>query len=167
MTSQALRAQARFANRLRRVRPRPGRPTTRCLHLPGRRLRRHEPLQAPPGVTDRRGRTHGGEDGDGARAGCRFVTDPDAEVEPDGTTDVVTVLGNLLDNAVDAAGPGARVSSPGRAHRRRPGRDDPGVPAAERERIFEPGVSTKRAAHLRHRAHPCARSSPAAAAPSA
>jgi two-component system CitB family sensor kinase len=70
-------------------------------------------------------------------------------VDPPG---VLTVLGNLLDNAMDAA-PGGRarppwvevalVTEPGGALRIRVDDSGPGVPPPDRERIFEAGYSTK------------------------
>lgn len=85
--------------------------------------------------------------------GVTLVPDPDSRVEPDGTTDLVTILGNLIDNAVDATGSGGTV----RVRLEHTGptavltvRDDgPGVGARDRERIFEVGVSTKRGQHAR------------------
>jgi two-component system CitB family sensor kinase len=82
--------------------------------------------------------------------GVALVVDPESVLAPDGTSDIVTVLGNLVDNAVEAAGPGGTVSVAIRA-----GVEDgvstttvvveddgPGVPAAERERIFSSGYTT-------------------------
>lgn len=85
-------------------------------------------------------------------AGERGVTlevDPGSVCSPDGTTDVVTVLGNLVDNAVDATPPGGRVGVSLRAEdggtALTVADDGPGVPAADRERIFVSGVSAKSA----------------------
>ncbi len=150
--TQALRAQAHeFANRLHVVSGliELGRPDDALAFISqavgSAATSRYEAL---PGVTDpavaalmvaKTATAH--------ERGVELVTDPDAEVEPDGTTDVVTVLGNLLDNAVDAAGAGGTVrvslARQGATAVVRVSDDGPGVPAAERERIFEPGVSTK------------------------
>jgi two-component system CitB family sensor kinase len=69
----------------------------------------------------------------------------------------VTVLGNLLDNAVDAVAgsPGAQVRVElARQHDRfliRVSDSGPGVPAAVRDRLFEDGYSTKPARNGGHR----------------
>lgn len=61
--------------------------------------------------------------------------------------DVLTVLGNLVDNAVDACGPGGRVrvlvTATVRAVDVVVDDDGPGVPAEIRSAVFEPGFSTK------------------------
>ena len=63
--------------------------------------------------------------------------------------DVVTILGNLIDNAVDAAGPGGTVEVLALAHSAESGveiqvsDDGPGVPADRRAEIFSPGITTK------------------------
>lgn len=80
-----------------------------------------------------------------AERDVRIEIEPDSEIDGDGTTDAVTILGNLLDNAVNAAGPGGHV----RVRLRRAGPatliavsdDGPGVDAASRDRIFDPGFS--------------------------
>lgn len=79
--------------------------------------------------------------------GVAVTVATDSVRAPDGTTDVVTVLGNLVDNAVDAASPGGHVDV---ALREEAGvtvvvvdDDGPGVPAGERAAIFRSGVSTK------------------------
>ncbi|RLV09768.1 histidine kinase [Streptomyces griseocarneus] len=92
---------------------------------------------------------------------------PDQVVDP---RDLVTVLGNLVDNALDAAG----GSGGGRPRRGRDDGDDvpfvevelqaqgatmvvrvsdngPGVPAADRERVFTDGWSTKESSPHRRR----------------
>lgn len=81
--------------------------------------------------------------------GVRLVVDPASTVAPDGTTDLVTVLGNLIDNAVDAASPGGRVDV---AVHREGGDtvvtvadDGPGIPQEDRDRVFHSGVSSKAA----------------------
>ena len=79
--------------------------------------------------------------------GVSLEVDPTSQVAADGTTDVVTVLGNLIDNAVDACAPGGRVAV---TVRDTDGTtvvtvtdDGPGVAEAERARIFDSGVSSK------------------------
>lgn len=79
----------------------------------------------------------------------QVLLDVDAESELEvGGDDAVTVLGNLIDNAVDAVQPGGRVvvlvlqEEDGGVFVRVDD-DGPGVPAAERERVFEVGVTTK------------------------
>lgn len=61
--------------------------------------------------------------------------------------DVLTVLGNLVDNAVDASGPGGRVgvliNATASAVRVVVDDDGPGVPAEVRSVMFESGFSTK------------------------
>lgn len=88
-----------------------------------------------------------------SEAGVRLEVDPSSYVE--GTLsaplDVVTVLGNLLDNAVRAAAAGERRPATVRLTVVSDGRDlavhvvdsGPGVPAADRERIFEQGYTTR------------------------
>lgn len=82
--------------------------------------------------------------------GVTLSVDRTSTAVPDGTTDLVTVLGNLVDNAVDATVPGGRVDV---AVRHEDGAtvvtvadDGPGVPDTDRVRIFESGVSSKAAA---------------------
>ena len=85
-------------------------------------------------------------------AGVLLSLDPDCEIPPLGTglaADVTTILGNLVDNAVDACRgtPGAEVRVTGRAD------DDAlvlevedsgdGVPAELRSAVFVRGYSTK------------------------
>lgn len=79
--------------------------------------------------------------------GVTLSVDRTSTAAPDGTTDVVTVLGNLVDNAVEATSPGGRVDV---ALRREDGAtfvsvadDGPGVPPEDRDRIFGTGISTK------------------------
>ncbi|MGO1511388.1 MAG: ATP-binding protein [Actinomycetales bacterium] len=85
--------------------------------------------------------------------GVRVVVETGAHVEPDGTTDVVTILGNLIDNAVDAAGSGGTVHVA--AYRVNDvgvltvDDDGPGIEEDQRERIFEAGVSSKEGASSR------------------
>lgn len=82
--------------------------------------------------------------------GVTLVVDPESVLAPDGTTDVVTVVGNLVDNAVAAAGAGGTVSVSLRQEGSDgvPGvvvvveDDGPGVPADARDRIFASGFTT-------------------------
>ena len=80
----------------------------------------------------------------------QLTLDPDSALE-NGGDDAVTVLGNLIDNAVDAVGDGGHVV----VHVQqeddggifvRVDDDGPGVPEADRERVFAAGVTTKTAA---------------------
>lgn len=79
----------------------------------------------------------------------RLRVDPDSVAEPDGTTDVVTDLGDLVDNAVDATASGGHVAvSLGRHDDDTTitvSDDGPGVPPEDRDRIFGNGVSSKQA----------------------
>jgi len=81
--------------------------------------------------------------------GVRLVVDPASTVAPDGTTDLVTVLGNLVDNAVDVASPGGRVDvavhRDGGATVVTVADDGPGIPQEDRDRVFHSGVSSKAA----------------------
>jgi len=85
--------------------------------------------------------------------GVSLVVDPGSEVGEDGSTDLVTVLGNLVDNAVDACVPGGTVE----VSLRQDGGDTvivvqddgTGIPAADRDQIFESGWSTKGSAGSR------------------
>ncbi|MGC5617505.1 ATP-binding protein [Georgenia sp. Z1491] len=85
--------------------------------------------------------------------GVSVRTDPEARIEPDGTTDVVTILGNLIDNAIDAAGSGGTVEVSARRVDGRAvltvGDDGPGIPVERRQHVFEAGVSTKDGARSR------------------
>ncbi len=79
--------------------------------------------------------------------GLTLRLDPSSEVADGAGDDVVTILANLVDNAVDAAGPGGSVDLLVRHDSRgaevRVSDDGPGVPSALRDRIFQLGVSTK------------------------
>lgn len=86
----------------------------------------------------------------GAEKGIRLVIDQESVLAPDGTTDSITVLGNLIDNAMEAIGSDGVievhiVAGPGRTTIT-VADDGPGVAEADRGRIFEAGRSTKDAA---------------------
>lgn len=80
--------------------------------------------------------------------GVAFHVDPVSEVANGAGDDVVTIIGNLVDNAVDATGPGGNVivlvrgTLDGGAEIQ-VSDDGPGVPAELRDRIFDTGVTTK------------------------
>ncbi|WP_309225463.1 sensor histidine kinase [Quadrisphaera sp. INWT6] len=87
--------------------------------------------------------------------GAELVVTPATRVGEGAGDDVITVLGNLVDNALDAAGQGGRV----RVDVRGDGRggwvlavddDGPGVPVALREEVFRVGVTTKDGGDGRH-----------------
>lgn len=69
-------------------------------------------------------------------------------------TDALVVLGNIVDNAVDAAGPEGRVGvlleSDGTRLRLRVDDDGPGVPENLRHQVFKAGFSTKVAGTKEH-----------------
>lgn len=74
--------------------------------------------------------------------------DPASEVAAGAGDDVVTIIGNLVDNAVDASGPGGAVDllvqhRSGGSVQVSVSDDGPGVPSGSREQIFQIGVSTK------------------------
>ncbi|MFZ5871417.1 MAG: ATP-binding protein [Actinomycetota bacterium] len=80
--------------------------------------------------------------------GLTLTLDAESRVAPGAGDDVVTVLGNLVDNALDAAGHGGRVvvlvrSEPDGGVRVRVDDDGPGIPEGERRRVFDVGVTTK------------------------
>lgn len=85
----------------------------------------------------------------GAERDIRLVVDPDSTHRFDGTSDVLTVVGNLIDNAMEAVSHDGVVSV---SLRREDDRvrivvedDGPGIPDGEASRIFEPGVTSKAA----------------------
>jgi two-component system, CitB family, sensor kinase len=79
--------------------------------------------------------------------GVRLVVDPDSEVSEDESADLVTVLGNLIDNAVDACAPGGTAEVSLRQDEQGTlvtvQDDGAGIPEADRDRIFQSGWSTK------------------------
>jgi two-component system CitB family sensor kinase len=80
--------------------------------------------------------------------GVAFRLDPDSEVGDGAGDDLVTIINNLVDNAVDATGNGGSVEVLVR-HTEQDGvevrvaDDGPGVPPEIRARIFDTGVTTK------------------------
>lgn len=83
-----------------------------------------------------------------AERGIEIVVHPESTCSPDGTGDVITVLGNLIDNAVDAAGYDSTINV--RLQHGPDGEtsimvedDGPGIPEAEWRAVFEAGVTTK------------------------
>ena len=78
--------------------------------------------------------------------GSRLRLDPASRVER-ADDDVLTALGNLVDNALDACGTGADVVVlvvvDDEGSLVRVDDDGPGVPAEARERVFDVGVTTK------------------------
>ncbi|MGQ7298185.1 ATP-binding protein [Quadrisphaera sp. KR29] len=87
--------------------------------------------------------------------GAELVVVPATRVPAGAGEDVLTVLGNLVDNALDAAGQGGRVlvdvrGEPGGPWRVVVDDDGPGVPAPLREEVFRVGVTTKDGGDGRH-----------------
>jgi two-component system CitB family sensor kinase len=86
-----------------------------------------------------------------AERGVTLVLDDESHVADGVGDDVVTVVGNLIDNAVDAAGLGGtvtvHVAYAGPAHpvTMRVEDDGPGVPVEQRQRLFAGGFSSKTA----------------------
>jgi two-component system, CitB family, sensor kinase len=79
--------------------------------------------------------------------GVDLRVDPDSSVAPQESTDLLTVLGNLIDNAVDACRPGGAVDVTLRQDEDGTSvtvsDDGPGIPEEDRERIFQSGWSSK------------------------
>ncbi len=87
--------------------------------------------------------------------GVSLRLDDDSEVSDGAGDDVITVLGNLIDNAVDAAGTSGTVevhafSRPDGAITLRVADDGPGVPPDLRQSIFLAGSSSKSATPDHH-----------------
>lgn len=72
---------------------------------------------------------------------------PETPIPKDLTADILTVVGNLVDNAMEACGVGDRIvistAVQGSHVRLTVGDSGPGVPVSLREQIFDEGVSTK------------------------
>jgi two-component system CitB family sensor kinase len=79
--------------------------------------------------------------------GVHLVVDPASEVGQDESADLVTVLGNLIDNAVDACAPAGTVEVSLRQDEHGTlvtvDDDGAGITEADRSSIFESGWSTK------------------------
>src|SRR6478672_1352642 len=91
-----------------------------------------------------------------AERGIEIIVSPDSVCTPDASGDVITVLGNLIDNAVDAAGYDStvtiRLGESADGGRTIVVEDDgPGVPVPERAKVFEPGVTSKEAEGINSR----------------
>lgn len=87
--------------------------------------------------------------------GAEVVVAPATRVPEGAGDDVVTVLGNLVDNALDAAGQAGRVvvevrSTVAGGWVLTVDDDGPGVPEAQREEVFRVGVTTKAGGDGRH-----------------
>jgi two-component system CitB family sensor kinase len=86
-----------------------------------------------------------------AEKGITLAIDDTSVLEPDGTTDVVTVLGILIDNAMEAVTGSGRpdgqvlvhLAAEDHAVRITVSDDGPGVPADQVDGIFSSGYSTK------------------------
>ncbi len=82
-----------------------------------------------------------------AEKGINLVIDENSTLAPDGTTDPVTVLGNLIDNAMEAIGSDGtihvRLSEEGTGATIVVSDDGPGIKEKDRVRIFEAGQSTR------------------------
>lgn len=78
--------------------------------------------------------------------GSRLLLDPASRIER-ADDDVLTALGNLVDNALDAGGPGTEVAVLVVVDEDgswvRVDDDGPGVPPEARDRVFDVGVTTK------------------------
>jgi len=83
----------------------------------------------------------------GAERGIRLEVDPGSTHRFDGTSDVLTVLGNLIDNAMEAVTHDGVVSvslqREGDRVRVVVEDDGPGISPEQGTRIFEPGVTSK------------------------
>lgn len=82
-----------------------------------------------------------------AEKGISLIVDEASAFEADGTTDPVTVLGNLIDNAVDAVGSNGtihvRLTSDAAGCSIAVSDDGPGIPENLRSQVFATGFSTK------------------------
>ena len=82
-----------------------------------------------------------------AEKGITLTVSEDSTLEPDGTTDAVTVLGNLIDNAMEAVGTDGTITvelaSDAETTRITVADDGPGVSDEVMDRIFSSGFSTK------------------------
>lgn len=83
----------------------------------------------------------------GAERGIQLVVDPTSTHRFDGTSDVLTVLGNLVDNAMEAVSHDGTVSVALHTGADRVAivveDDGPGIDDDQLARVFEPGVTTK------------------------
>jgi sensor histidine kinase regulating citrate/malate metabolism len=91
-----------------------------------------------------------------AERGIEIDVSPDSVCSPEAGGDVITVLGNLIDNAVDAAGYDStiavRIDETADGARTITVEDEgPGVPEADRARVFDAGVTTKDAEGINSR----------------
>ena len=80
--------------------------------------------------------------------GVAFRLDPESEVVDGTGDDVITIIGNLVDNAIDATGAGGTVDvlvrcTDAEGVEIRVADDGPGVPPELDVRIFDTGVTTK------------------------
>ncbi len=80
--------------------------------------------------------------------GVAFRLDPESEVVDGTADDVITIIGNLVDNAIDATGTGGTVDvlvrcTDAEGVEIRVADDGPGVPPELDDRIFDTGVTTK------------------------
>lgn len=85
-----------------------------------------------------------------AERGIEIRVGPESVCTPDGTGDTITVLGNLIDNAVDAAGYDSTIAvgiceSDAGVRTITVEDDGPGVPETERTAVFDVGMSSKEA----------------------
>lgn len=90
--------------------------------------------------------------------GATVTLELDGEIADGVGDDLVTVLGNLVDNALDAVGSGGDVVvrldvRDGRVVGLVVDDDGPGIAVDDRDRVFEPGVTTKAAARAAEHGH--------------
>lgn len=83
----------------------------------------------------------------GEEKNIQVIIDGSSTLHPDGTTDQVTILGNLIDNAMEAVGSDGTIHISTTADDSgcviTVSDDGPGVSDEVRDRIFESGVTTK------------------------